>query len=44
MVDIVLSFNWQNIFTIWLMIILLVLAYVVGSQLVRKMGGMNNAE
>ena len=44
MEDIVLTFNWQNMFTIWLMVIILAVVITVGAQLVRRTGLVNNAE
>jgi len=42
MEEVVLSFNWQNLFTIWVMIAILALILVVGAQLFRKVGGSND--
>ncbi len=42
MEDVILSFNWQNIFTVWVMIVILALVFVVGSQLFRKVSGASN--
>ena len=36
MEDLVLSFNWQNLFTVWLMVAILALIFVIGGQVYKK--------
>jgi hypothetical protein len=43
MEDLVLSFNWQNLFTVWLMVVILALIYVIGGQ-IYKTASANNAQ